>query len=237
MALEHDSMHNVRRTAKRPSDGDLRSLCIPPTVRLSEFPDRISFLTALEQLHIGANRLTAIPESISKLEHLTSFSVVCNELSEIPSSIASNKNLRVLNLRGNKISHIPESITGLTNLCSLDLSSNKISLIPLGIASILNLMTFGFQDNPLSEPVIKFLQCLNFPKRQLSFESISASRLEVYLESFLQPRGVCITNSKMYELPLALCQKNRKGKKGNLDDLKTLKLTDCSMVCIPDIFL
>jgi Leucine-rich repeat (LRR) protein len=54
---------------------------------LTELPESIGRLTALQQLDVSSNQLTALPEAIGKLTALQQLNVSHNQLTALPDSI------------------------------------------------------------------------------------------------------------------------------------------------------
>ncbi len=152
--LELKRHHRIRNWHPKRISIDLRYNC------LTEIPDTIGNLTALDSLKLDNNRIRgfsfldeddevvksfedddtkeAIPTTVGELgrndDHLefTLFSMYNNELEgEIPSEFGDLESLQVLRLQNNKLDgKIPESLLGLDNLTVLNLENNKINMLP-----------------------------------------------------------------------------------------------------------
>jgi internalin A len=97
---------------------------------LSELPESIGQLTALETLYLGVNRLSDLPNSIGQLTDLRELHLHTNKFSVLPGSFSQLTALETLNLCDNKLTELPESIGQLTALRSLGLDDNQLTELP-----------------------------------------------------------------------------------------------------------
>ena len=95
-----------------------------PGNHLTDLPEEIWQLTALEQLDLGSNQLTAVSSEIGQLTKLTALHLGGNQLTAVPSNIGRLANLTVLDISDNQLTALPETFQQLTQLKKLDLRGN-----------------------------------------------------------------------------------------------------------------
>jgi internalin A len=100
---------------------------------LTELPESIGQLTALQELSLRGNKLTELPESIGQLIALQSLYLDNNKLTELPESIGQLTALQSLYLSGNKLAELPESFGNLKGLEELYLHGNGALGLPLEV--------------------------------------------------------------------------------------------------------
>jgi Leucine-rich repeat (LRR) protein len=140
--------------------------------RLTNLPNNIGDLTALESLFIHDNEIVAIPDGIRLLTKLKILDLENNLLSKLPEidslvnlerlvlgynqldtlteSIGSLTSLERLWLQHNKLEFIPESLENLSDLEWLYLNDNFLGSLPLGIGNMLSLEILNIENNVVS---------------------------------------------------------------------------------------
>ena len=156
---------------------------------LTELPDTIGELTALESLDLSGNDLTELPATIGQLQNLTSLVLgrwdkeksesKGNQLSALPPEIGQLTNLSQLDLSSNQLSALPPEIGQLTNLSSLSLSSNQLSALPKEIGQLTNLSQLDLSSNQLSALPKEIGQLTNLSQLDLSSNQLSALPTEI----------------------------------------------------------
>ena len=107
--------------------------------RITELPETIGSLTALETLNLGATHISELPETIGNLTALEYLDLSCTRITELPETIGNLTALTDLYLRRTLIASLPESIGNLTALTILDLSFSQIASLPETIGNLPNL--------------------------------------------------------------------------------------------------
>ena len=93
---------------------------------LTEVPESLGKLTALQGLSIFNNQLTTLPEALGKLTALQTLDLQYNQLTTLPEALVKLTALQRLVLFNNRLTTLPESLGQLAALQWLDLA-NKIS--------------------------------------------------------------------------------------------------------------
>ncbi|KAJ8897536.1 hypothetical protein PR048_002883, partial [Dryococelus australis] len=107
----------------------LRKLVIC-NVGLTEFPEDVKGMMALDVLDLGGNELSFLPASFCKLKNLRRCVLSRNQLDSLPSDFGQLASLEELWLDGNKLSTLPDSFAALRMLKILDLYSNALCEVP-----------------------------------------------------------------------------------------------------------
>ena len=111
-----DTFESLRHLKK------LRKLVVEGrTTKLSYFPQSLSKLTTLEELHLVGHEISDLPESMSHLEHLQVLDVSECLLSAFPDVVCELTTLVSLDLHSNRIKSLPDSAKKLVNLQRMDL--------------------------------------------------------------------------------------------------------------------
>ena len=121
---------------------------------LRSFPAAVTGLTALEELHLGANDLSELPaDAFSRLTNLRQINLRKNELTSLPAGVFSGlSELTRLNLSENELTSLPAGVfSGLSELTRLNLSENELTSLPAGVFSGLSkLIALDLEYNQLS---------------------------------------------------------------------------------------
>lgn len=118
---------------------------------LSELPEEIGDMQALEELYIGKNNLKSLPEGLCRLKNLKILSIQYNQLEKLPDSIGKLVNLEQLILNQNRIKRLPESIGDLKKLEVLKLEWNKIDTLTERLFDCENLKFITLRQNDLRD--------------------------------------------------------------------------------------
>ena len=111
-----DTFESLRRLKK------LRKLMVEGrTNKLSYFPQSLSKLITLEELHLMGHEISDLPESMCHLEHLQLLDLSECSLSAFPDVVCELTSLESLDLHSNQIRSLPNSVKNLVNLRRLDL--------------------------------------------------------------------------------------------------------------------
>ncbi|HEX8036255.1 MAG TPA: leucine-rich repeat domain-containing protein, partial [Ktedonobacterales bacterium] len=110
------------------------------------------YLSELEDLSIGKNRLKDIPPVVFQLHGLRRLNLAENEIAEVPAEIGGLGRLRMLDLGHNRIRELPVEMGALTELeDALYLSDNRLEGIPEPIfRDMRRLRYLGLTHHPLA---------------------------------------------------------------------------------------
>jgi Leucine-rich repeat (LRR) protein len=97
---------------------------------LSELPDWLAELSALETLRLDGNTLTKLPVFLAALPNLRYASFAGNQISRLSKNQVLPTNLQTLDLNRNRISTWPAGILDQVTLEKLDLSYNPLGTFP-----------------------------------------------------------------------------------------------------------
>ncbi|NGX39011.1 MAG: E3 ubiquitin-protein ligase SspH1 [Chlamydiae bacterium] len=98
--------------------------------QLTELPELVGCLTALQMIGLNGNRLTKLPESFGSLTALQSLGLGNNQLTALQESFGSLSALQKLDLYDNQLAALPESFGSLTALVELRLTNNQLTKLP-----------------------------------------------------------------------------------------------------------
>ena len=146
---------------------------------LTELPDAIGELTALESLYLFRNELTQFPSEIRQLTKLTQLDLSNNRLSDLPPEIEHLTNLSYFYLSGNQLSDLPPEIGQLAKLTQLDLGNNQLSDLPPEIEQLTNLIYLDLSENQLSDLPPEIEQLTNLTEIYLNDNQLSAFPPEI----------------------------------------------------------
>ena len=128
---------------------DLSSTFLSYDYKLTKIPNKVFYLSQLEELDLSDNQLKTVPETIGNLTNLTHLYLNGNGLTTVPETIGNLTNLTHLYLNGNGLTTVPETIGNLTNLTHLYLSSNQLKTVPETIGNLTNLTHLYLSSNQL----------------------------------------------------------------------------------------
>ncbi len=129
---------------------DLSGAWDDESLKLTELPESLGRLTALQSLNLSWNQLTALPESLGQLTALRSLILSDNQLTALPESLGRLTALQSLKLDRNQLTALPESLGQLTALQSLDLYSNELTALPESLGRLAALQSLNLSDNLLT---------------------------------------------------------------------------------------
>jgi internalin A len=189
---------------------------------LTELPESLSQLTALQSLNLSYNQLTALPESLGQLTALQSLDISENQLTALPESLSQLTALQSLNLSSNQLTALPESLGQLTALQSLDLSNNLLTALPELLGQLTELKSLDLYTNKLvhlAECVVELKQLNSLmladnpiellpnnigELRELRSMTLGATKIRELPESFRKLKNLeflSISNTPMTRLP------------------------------------
>ena len=129
--------------------------------RLTDMPDNIGDLDALETLWLHDNYFSSVPASIGNLKKLKILDLENNGIVVIPDEIGGLTNLEYLVLNHNNIESLPESVVNLSSLERLFIHHNKLTALPEDIGELSKLEWLYVQNNNLlSLPELNSLENL-----------------------------------------------------------------------------
>ncbi|ASS49470.1 MAG: hypothetical protein A3D31_02875 [Candidatus Fluviicola riflensis] len=168
---------------------------------LTELPNRLYKLTALEYLNLSTNKLAHVAPELGQLTRLSYLDLSHNQLSQLPTTFKQLKYLQELYLGDNQLTALPKNFLNLPFLVKLDLSHN--SLTDLGKTSNLRrLKECDLSGNqlmtlPRSFQSVKYLRVLNISSNQFSEFPVALTNLR-FLEE------IDLSNNQLTKLPVTL---------------------------------
>ena len=187
---------------------------------LTELPDSLWELTALQSLALSQNGLITLPEAIGQLTALQSLDLSHNQLTTLPESISRLTALQSLDLSDNQFTALPEAIGQFTALQSLSLHHNQIMTLPEALGNITTLKALylgvneGESNNFLELPTcVTILQQLEL----LQIEGLNLALIPEWLSSLFLLKRIWANTNQINQLPVSLSQ---------LQHLDTLELAD-----------
>jgi hypothetical protein len=119
--------------------------------KLTELPDSVSGLVALETLAVNDNKIgPTLPETIFGLVNCTAIDLSDNSLAALPSRIGQLPALRHLWLARNRLESLPDSLGRLGSLETLLLHDNKIEKLPEYLGGLTRLRALTLSKNKLT---------------------------------------------------------------------------------------
>jgi internalin A len=215
--------------------------------RLSNIPQELANLTALESLNLAGNAIETItlnpevlPKNLQKLDlrgneatsisdlpiNLTALTILdlsFNELTALPDSLGSLLHLKKLVLRSNQLIALPAALGKLAALEFIDLSRNRLTALPDSLGKLLHLKQLDLSNNKLTAlPVtlgnLAALESLFLFRNQLT-------ALPDSLFSLLHLKQLDLRSNKLTALPPTL---------GNLAALESLDLFHNQLTALPN---
>jgi len=173
---------------------------------LTHLPPEIGQLTALTELHLGANQLATLPPEIGQLTALTVLFLHSNQLASLPPEIGQLTALTELYLDSNQLASLPPEIGQLTALAALSLGSNQLASLSPEMSQLSALTRLYLHGNPklgLLPPILG-----PDPRKNPILGSFPSARsiLDFYFD--LLEQG----NAPMQEVRLLLVGRGRVGK-------------------------
>jgi len=119
-------------------------------VNLKKFDSRMLKLSRLVILDLSDNNIAIWPESLSGLVNLKELHMSNNQLAKVPESFfhTVSTNLCLLDLSSNQLTRIPEVISKLASLATLKLKDNELKILPGTISSLKKLKILELVGNP-----------------------------------------------------------------------------------------
>ena len=118
---------------------------------ITQLPESIGRLTALQTLEISYTQITQLPESIDRLTALEYLDLSDTQITKLPESIGRLTALKELSLGGEKITELPESIGNLSSLEGLDLTGSSITKLPDSLSKLNKLESLSLHHTRLTE--------------------------------------------------------------------------------------
>ena len=196
------------------------------TNKLSYFPQSLSKLTALEELHMIGHEISDLPESVSHLEHLQVLNLSECSLSAFPDVVCELTKLESLDLHSNQIRSLPDSVKKLVNLRCMDLKRCGFEQYPeivLEMPSLKEVVVYegdrvdGF---PRQLKELKTVTRLDMSNLHLNVCPDIVGKCESLIELNLE------RNRDLFSLPDSLVQ---------LISLRKLNLAACNLSRYPEV--
>ncbi|CAD6215973.1 GSCOCG00004276001-RA-CDS, partial [Cotesia congregata] len=139
---------------------------------ISDIPDNIRNLRALQVADFSSNPIPRLPAGLVKLRNLTVLGLNDMSLTSLPPDFGSLEALQSLELRENLLKNLPESFSQLSKLERLDLGDNEIEELPTYLGQLPALQELWLDQNQLQHlpPEIgqlKTLACLDVSENRL----------------------------------------------------------------------
>lgn len=150
---------------------------------LTELPDEIGELAALEELHLSHNDLVALPASVARLTRLKRLEMKFTKLVTFPRVILELARLEWLAIDFTKLREVPEDIGRLANLRILTLCANDLGALPASIFRLPRLTELIATDSHITSlpPVLGDLP-------MITHVNLSANRLPATEKARLRAR-------------------------------------------------
>ena len=216
-----DTFESLRHLKK------LRKLVVEgKTTKLSYFPQSLSKLTTLEELHLTGHEIRDLPESISHLEHLQVLDLSECSLSAFPDVVCELTSLESLDLHSNEIKSLPDCVKNLVNLRSMDLRYCGLEQYPeivLEMPSLTEVVVYeGDRADAFPRQLnkLKIMTQLDMSNMHLNVCPDIVGKLESLIELNLE------RNRYLSSLPNSLAQ---------LTSLRKLSLAGCNLSRYPEV--
>lgn len=118
---------------------------------LTELPESLGNLDALEELDLGSNRLREIPDSLGRLHALRTLRLHRNGIAVLPSSVSSLRSLRELSVGENQLRALPSGVGTLAALEELHANDNPLEVIPESIGLLRALRVLNVSRGPVAD--------------------------------------------------------------------------------------
>lgn len=157
---------------------------------LSEIPEMLGQLTALETLSLNNNRLMQVPAVLGQLRALRALSLSNNQLTTLPSGLGQLTALHTLYLDNNQLSSLPSTLGQLTGLHRLTVNNNHLTALPESLGDLTELRELHISNNQLKVLPNQLgrliaLQELHLENNQLTALPETLRRLSKLEEMFL----------------------------------------------------
>jgi signal transduction histidine kinase/CheY-like chemotaxis protein len=129
---------------------------------LQKFPQTVTQLSNLQQLHLDNNQIRSLPLTVKNLTKLEQLWLGGNSLRQLPIELGQLTSLTELHLGRNLIYQVPSELSNLKNLVSLNLSYNHLTDIPPQILDLRQLETLNLEGNTRNEIVTDFGKLLTY---------------------------------------------------------------------------
>ena len=190
--------------------------------QITELPDWIESLHALESLNLNVNNINKLPTTIGSLSHLTELMLWKNELHDLPDSICSLHSLKYLNLRLNQIKRLPYDLGNLINLIELNLHDNKLNEIPESISSLRSLEKLNLSWNLLESLPSSISNLISL--KSLDIERNELVQIPISIGSLTSLEILNLGDNKIEKIPETI---------GNLKKLRILNISRNRLTSLP----
>ena len=114
---------------------------------LTEVPEALWKLTALERLYLANNQLATLPEALGQLTALQWLDLSDNQFTTLPETLGKLAALQRLGLYNNRLTTLPEAIGGLAQLEDLILEENALRELPASMKGLSRLKMLTLHGN------------------------------------------------------------------------------------------
>lgn len=190
--------------------------------RLTELPNQVGELLALESLDASDNTFEEFPMALTNLSQVVSIDFSENNLSQLPKEIYRLGNLRSLRVAGNQLLSLPAQIGGVENLTELDVDDNMLAELPEELGRLRRLVQISATRNLLTALPEAFFQL-----RELRTLLLNENQITTILPAVRRLRSLRqldLSANRLTELPEEI---------GLLRNLRVLNLEENEIHTLP----
>ncbi len=230
LGLENQVLNLLQRidNGYKPTDEEKSVLGSCPVLdlrgtKITELPDSIGQLSALEELDLRGTKITELPDSIGQLSALEALYLSDTKITELPDSIGQLGALKRLEISLAKITKLPDSIGQLSALKTLYLSCTNITELPDSIGQLGALKTLYLIGMSITELPDSIGQLGALEELDLSYAKITELPDSIGQLGALE--RLDLSETKITELPDSI---------GQLGALEGLYLRGTNITELPD---